>query len=287
MLLARERYEVIVVDNASSDESVSMLRSDFPDAILLESDENIGFGRGCNKGFEIARGAFVLLLNPDTLVVDHAIDALLHDIKNHPETGVIGSRQVNELGQFRRDGGGAFPTLGNVAWNYLFLGYLLPARFAPEAHFLVGDPQGRLDVDWVSGAAMLVRRNAAGDQLFDESFFMYGEDMDICDRIRNDGWEIAYTGAATITHYLGKSFEQQSEASVLQAIHKGPRTFFQKKNGRFAAFLFDLIMLIGFLLRWIIFGLASLFRPGRDFGKLSAFSRRYVMITLRHLIRWS
>jgi GT2 family glycosyltransferase len=116
---------------------------------------------------------------------------------------------------------------------------------------------------------------------------MYGEDMDICDRIGNEGWEIVYTGAATITHYLGKSFEQQSEASVLQAIHKGPRAFFKKKNGSFAAFLFDLIMLVGFLTRWILFGLANLIRPGKGFGKMSTFSRRYVMITLRHLTHWS
>jgi N-acetylglucosaminyl-diphospho-decaprenol L-rhamnosyltransferase len=287
MLLARDRYEVIVVDNASGDQSVSMLRDEFPEVILYESDENLGFGRGCNKGFEIARGDLVLLLNPDTLVVDHAIDSMLDDISNHPKTGIIGGRQVNEFGEFRRDAGGAFPTLANVAWQYLFLGRLLPSRIAPPSHFLVGDPEGRQNVDWVSGAAMLIRREATGDQLFDESFFMYGEDMDICDRIRNDGWEIAYTGAATITHYLGKSFEQQSDASVLQAIHKGPRAFFQKKNGRLAAFLFDLIMLTGFFLRWIMFSLAHLLRPGKDFDKLSTFSRRYVLITLRHLLPWS
>ena len=283
MLLARDRYEVIVIDNASRDQSVSMLHHDFPDVILHQSDENLGFAKGCNKGFAIARGAFVLLLNPDTLVVDHAIDILLDDIRSHPQTGIIGSRQANELGQFRRDGGGAFPTLGNVTWNYLFLDRLLPSQFSPKPHFLVGDPQSRQIVDWVSGAAMLVRRKAAGDHLFDESFFMYGEDMDICDRIQNDGWEIAYTGAATITHYLGKSFEQQTEINVLRAIHKGPRTFFQKKNGRFAAFLFDLIMLTGFFMRWILFSLANLVRPGKGFDKLSAFSRRYVLIILRHL----
>ena len=287
MLLARDRYEVIVVDNASGDQSVSMLRNEFPGVILYESDENLGFARGCNKGFEIAVGAFVLLLNPDTLVVDHAIDVLLDDIKSHPRTGIVGSRQANEFGKFRRDAGGAFPTLGNVAWNYLFFGRLLPSRFAPPSHFLVGDPPGRQNVDWVSGAAMLIRRKAAGDHFFDESFFMYGEDMDICDRIREAGWEVAYTGSATITHYLGKSFEQQSEVNILQAIHNGPRAFFQKKNGRFAAFLFDLIMLFGFLLRWLLFGLANFFRPGKGYGKLSTFSRRYVLIIVRHLSPWS
>ncbi len=287
MLLPSHLYEIIVIDNASTDQSVSMLRHDFAEVILHESTENMGFAKGCNKGFEIARGEFILLLNPDTLVVDHAIDVALTDIRSHSKTGVLGCRQTNELGQFRRDAGGAFPTLGNVAWNYLFLGRLLPSRFAPKAHFLVGDPQGRQIVDWVSGAAMLVRRKATGDRLFDESFFMYGEDMAICDRIHNDGWEIAYTGAASVIHYLGKSFEQQSEAHILQAIHKGPRAFFQKKNGRFAAFLFDFIMLTGFFLRWVVFGLANVFRPGKGFGKLSTFSRRYVVITLRHLTHWS
>jgi len=111
MLLVRDRYEVIVVDNASKDQSVSMLRRDFPDVILIESDENMGFARGCNKGFENSRGDFILLLNPDTLVVDHAIDVLLDDIKNHPQSGVIGSRLADEHGQFRRDGGRRIPDI--------------------------------------------------------------------------------------------------------------------------------------------------------------------------------
>lgn len=278
-------YEVIVVDNASKDGSVAMVRDEFPDVILIESEENLGFAPGCNRGYEIARGRLVMLLNPDTLVLEHAIDVMVEDLDSHDGTGILGCRQVNESGEFRRDAGGGFPTLANVAWQYLFLGHLLPRRFGPEPHFLVDDPQDRIPVEWVSGAAMLVRRAAAGDYLFDDAFFMYGEDMDICDRVQGDGWEVAYTGAATVTHYLGKSFERQSETAVLQSIHKGPRSFFEKKNGRFAAFLFDLIMLMGFLMRWILYALASVFRPGSDFEKMRAFSGRYVRIALRHMFR--
>lgn len=116
---------------------------------------------------------------------------------------------------------------------------------------------------------------------------MYGEDMDICDRFRNNGWEVVYTGDATITHYLGRSFEHQSEENLLQAIHKCPRAFFEKRSEPFAAFVFDLIMLVGFLVRWISFSLANKISPGKDFDKLSAFSRRYALITLRHLSFWS
>ena len=285
MILSRDRYEVIVVDNDSQDESVSMLRREFPDVILHESGENLGFGRGCNRGWALAQGDFILLLNPDTVVVDHAIDVLLEDIRNHPRTGIVGGRLTDQHGQFQRDGGGAFPTLANTAWRFFFLDKLLPSGWGPKMQFLADDPQGRQSVDWISGADMLLRREAVGDHLFDEAFFMYGEDMDLCNRIHESGWEIAYTSKATIIHHLRRSFEQQSDTNVLQAIHKGPRAFFQKKNGRFAAFLFDLIMLAGFVLRWIFYSLAGLFRPGSDYARLAVFSRRYVAITLRHLFR--
>jgi len=112
---------------------------------------------------------------------------------------------------------------------------------------------------------------------------MYGKDMDICDQFRNNRWEVVYTGAATIMHYLGRSFEQQSVEILSQAINNGLRAFFEKGSGPFAALVFDMIMLVGFLVRWISFSLANKVSPGKDFDKLSAFSHRYALNTLRHV----
>jgi N-acetylglucosaminyl-diphospho-decaprenol L-rhamnosyltransferase len=121
MRLPRDRYEIIVVDNASADGSVEMLRSEFPDVTLIASATNLGFGAGCNLGYARASGARILLLNPDTEVVDHAIDGLMEVMRDHPRAAVVAPRLLNTDRSFQRASGGALPTLLNVAWKYLFL----------------------------------------------------------------------------------------------------------------------------------------------------------------------
>jgi GT2 family glycosyltransferase len=279
--LARERYEVIVVDNASADGSVDMLRAEFPDVRLIASDANLGFGRGCQVGYECSRGLNVLLLNPDTIVLGGAIDAMLGAMAQHPEAAVIGPRLLNSDGSFQRASAGAFPSLRNVAWNYLFLHRLLPARLAPAPLFLDRDPGALIEIDWVSGAAMLLRREAVGEQIFDPAFFMFGEDMDLCDRLRRRGSKVLYCGQASIVHHHGRSLAQQSSLEVLATMHRGPRLLFRKRYRPAAAIAYDLVLLVGFLIRWPMFALLARLEPGRGFDGLSRFARRYVGVMLR------
>lgn len=281
MLLPAAEYEIIVVDNASADGSVEMLRAEFPEIGLIANPVNLGFGAGCNRAYPLAKGEFVLLLNPDTEVIDHAIDGLLAIMGSRPRAGIVAPRLVNEDRSFQPAAGGALPTLVNVAWNYLFLKDLVPGGLGPTPLFLEGDPRGLVEMGWVSGASMLLRREAIGERIFDESFFMFGEDMDVCDRMRLEGREVLYAGGHSIVHHHGRSFAQQKSLVIRASAHDGPRRVFKKRHGTAAVLLYDAILLAGFLARWPLYALMERIRPGRGYGGRSEFCRSYVRAMLR------
>lgn len=284
--LARERYEVIVVDNASQDGSVEMLRAEFGDDIrLIAADGNLGFVEGNQRGYEVSSGRYVLLLNPDTVATDGAIDGMLRDLEARPDVAVIGARLANSDGSFQRACGGALPSTWNVAAHHLLFGRLLPARIAPPPLFLLNDPPGLFEIGWVSGAAMLLRREALGPRIFDPEFFMFGEDMDLCRRMARNGWKVLYASDCTIIHHHRQSFERQSSSEVLATLHTGPRSFFAQSHGSFSVLLYDLIFLAGYLLRWPAYRALSVLRPGRGHDARAQFSRLYVRIVLRSLRR--
>ena len=280
MLLPADQYELIVVDNASSDGSADMFRAEFPDVSLIASSVNLGFGAGCNKAYAISRGQFILLLNPDTEVIEHAIDSLLGMMLARSRAAIIAPRLVNVDGSFQSAAGGALPTLLNVAWHYLFLRNTLPARIAPSALFLEGDPREELSIGWVSGASMLLRRAAIGEQIFDESFFMFGEDMDVCSRIRADGWEVVYAGGLSIIHHQGRSFDQQRSLVIRVNAHKGPRRVFAKGRGPISVFLYDTIMFVAFLVRWPAYRILSFLQPEGGYDARAQYSKSYLLAML-------
>jgi N-acetylglucosaminyl-diphospho-decaprenol L-rhamnosyltransferase len=292
--LPPEQYEVIVLDNASADGSVAMLREQFglpsaltpagrssgrsspPPVRLIESDVNLGFAAGCNRAYEQARGAFVLLLNPDTQIVDSALDGLLAVLQAHPRAGVVAPRLMHADRGFQRASCGALPSLRNTAWNYLFLQQLLPRRWAPPALFIDTDVSALTPVEWVSGCCMLLRREALGDTIFDEAYFLFGEDMDLCRRLRSTGWSVLYDGGHSIVHHHGSSFEQQDTPAVKAAAHHGPRRVFAKGRSRASVLIYDAILFVGYAVRWPLYALLERLRPGRGYGARARFSLRYV-----------
>ncbi len=277
-------WEVIVVDNASSDGSTAMLREEFPGVTLIDSNVNLGFAAGCQVGYESSRGELVLLLNPDTEVPSGAIDRMVSDLQADERVAIVGSRLTNSDGSFQRAAGGAFPTIGNLAWNYLFLNRLLPSRVAPPSVYLENDPPGLFEVDWVSGAALLFRREAVGARIFDPEYFMFGEDMALCSRMRRQGWKVLYSAHQSITHHHGQSYRQQSSWEVLETIYRGPRTFFRANHGPVAAIAYDGVLLVGYLLRWIIGAILRRVRPNRGYDEMARFSRNYVGVILRSML---
>ncbi len=217
--------EVIVVDNASHDGSVAMLRDDFPQVKVIANPENRGFTGGNNQGLAAATGDFLLLLNPDTEVVGDALPRMVAYLQAHPDVGLVGPQLLNPDGSVQSSRR-RFPTLPVLFFESTWLEKCAPRRWL--RHYYVQDRADDViqDVDWVTGAAMLTRCEVVAQVGgMDEGFFMYSEELDWCRRIRASGRRVVYFPEARIVHYEGKSSEQ-----VIPARH----IYFQSSKVRYA-----------------------------------------------------
>lgn len=278
-----DRLQVIVVDNASADGSAAMVREAFPQVTLIANDDNPGFGRANNQALPLCRAARILLLNPDCRVLPGAFARLLEVMDEDPRIGIVGSRLLNGDGSLQRWTGGAYPRLLNVFNHYFFVDRLLPRRWRPPPLYLDGDLPADRDVDWVSGAVMLLRTEALQGRLFDPDYFMYGEDMALCHRLHEAGWRVVYTPRASIVHYQGESMKQQ-QGEVLLSSLKGPRQFYRAMRGDRAVKLYDAITVAGFALRWAAFSASALLR-GRAVDRARAASSAGLMRRAWRILR--
>lgn len=238
--------EVIVVDSASGDGTPDMLRSEFPAVRAALQPENVGFVGGNNIGFALARGQFLLMLNPDTEVHGDALGILVRYLEANPTVGIAGPRTLNSDGSVqstRRH----FPTLLTGIFESTWLQPFAPRGVLDRyyAAELTDDDTG--PVDWVQGSALLFRR-AVYEQIggLDSSFVMYSEETDFCKRARDAGWSVAYVGAATVTHHGGKS---TSQASTPTQIHfqQSKLRYFRKHLGWPAALGVRLVLVLSYL----------------------------------------
>ena len=260
--LRADQQQIIVVDNASADGSAAMVAAEFAQQVeLIANTDNVGFGRANNQALPLCRGRHVLLLNPDTLVRPGAIAALLAHLVAHPDIAVSGCRLLNADGTLQRWTGGAYPRLANLVSHYFFVDRLLPAAWRPMPLYLDRDVATDIDVDWVSGACMLLRGSALQGKLFDPGYFMYGEDMELCHRLKQAGGRVVYTPVASIVHYQGESMKQQ-QGDVLLSSLKGPRQFYRQMRGERAVALYDAVTVAGFGLRYVLYRVGAWWRPG-------------------------
>jgi N-acetylglucosaminyl-diphospho-decaprenol L-rhamnosyltransferase len=220
--------EVIVVDNQSSDGSAAAVRDGFPATRVLEPGANLGFSRANNIGIQEAQAPYVLLLNPDTEVRPGSVAALLGVLEEHNDVGIAGPRTLSGDGSPQVSFGEGLTPLREWRQQVLVRGVRArrPAalRRALEAGGVPGEP------GWVSGACMMARRSAllaVGG--FDEEFFLYEEDVDLCLRLRRAGWRVLYTPAAEVVHYLGRSMESDPWRSRLE-YHRSHLRFYRKHN---------------------------------------------------------
>lgn len=209
--------ELIVVDSASTDGSPQMVRHEFPQVQLIASDKNLGYARGNNTGANAARGRYLFLLNPDTVVKPNALNQLVNYMDTHPAVGAVGPQLLWPNGTIQSSRR-RLPTLSSLFWESTLLGQWFPHnRHARRYHMLDVSPNRPHRVDWVVGAAVLIRREA-WQQVgpIDETFFMYFEETDWCHRCARAGWQIHYLPKAQVIHYEGKSSEQVVAARTVR-----------------------------------------------------------------------
>lgn len=280
----RISYEVIVVDNASSDGSVEMIRSEFPEASLIANDDNIGFGRANNQGMRVARGRYFLLLNSDTLVIDDSVQRLVSFVESDARIGIAGCKLLFEdltlQGSCSR-----FPSIKIALLEDLMLYKFLSRRQQGEL-LLNGywNHDHTRDVDAVWGAAMLVRRevfNQSGG--FDETIFMYGEDLELCMRVHDLGWRITFAHDCRIVHLNHKSSEKKYGDERIDLCQKQAYEIYRRRTGVLLMSILLLIHTAGALIRVCYFGLRAMARGGaRDyFSSQAKFYNRSLRYHLR------
>jgi GT2 family glycosyltransferase len=214
-------FDVVVVDNGSTDGSQAMLRQKFPQVEIIQNDRNVGLGRASNQGIEATTGRYVLLLNNDTLVNGKSLDAMVDFLDTHPEAGAVGGMLLNPDGSFQ-SADSFFPSLLEDFMVATRLGVLFwptyPDRTCPD-HVE--------SVDYITSACLLLRRKAL-DQvgLLDEEYFIYGDEVDLQYRLKKNGWPVYYLPDATTIHYGGRSMNRWSRRKM---VYRG-RILFYKKN---------------------------------------------------------
>ncbi len=210
--------ELIVVDNASWDGSAQMVEADFPQAALIRLPANQGFAAACNRGMERAAGEFILLLNPDTELSDDAFSPMVAYCRQNSSVGVLGPRLLNSDGSLQLSCR-HFPShLTSLFNRQSVLTRLFPGNPFSRRYLMTDWGHDRVaPVDWLSGACLLLRREMV-ERIggMDEGFFMYIEDVDLCYRAHQAGYQVVYFPEVAVTHHIGKSTGTMPNRSIVQ-----------------------------------------------------------------------
>jgi len=254
--------EVIVSDNGSTDGSPEFIRENFPQVHVIENGANLRFGKGNNVGIQASTGEYVLILNPDTIVHDGSLDRWVEFANRRPEAGGFGCRVLNPDGS---DQGSArpFPTIWREWLAALYLrplGYLSDLFISDE--YVRWKGKTERPIDWQSGCCLLVRsellKRIGG---FDEQFYYYYEDVDLCHRIWNAGSSVLYTPDVTITHLGGQSTNSRFPIAFALDKYRNRYRYFYKYFGRQGICRCRYTSLAWLLVRWVGYTFVQYVRP--------------------------
>jgi GT2 family glycosyltransferase len=224
-------FEVILVDNASSDGSLEYVAGSFPQVKIIKNTSNLGFAKAQNMGIKSSSGKFFLMLNPDMTVMPGAINKLLNFMKDHPLAGVVGGKVLNPDGTIQFSGK-KFPTPLTAVFLSLGLHRLWPGNPISREYYMEEKEYDRTkEVDHVMGSFLMARKEVfVKTGPLDELFFLYCEDVDWCMRAKNTGFKIYYFPEAAVTHQKGGASRKESYKATVEH-HKSLRYFYKKWYG--------------------------------------------------------
>jgi GT2 family glycosyltransferase len=229
-------FEIIIVDNASSDGSTEKVLSSYPDVKIIKNPVNEGFSKGANTGIRNSRCDYVLIMNPDVFIEKEGIDLLLKCLEEEPSLGVLAPKLVSPEGKTELSYG-SDPSILN--------------EFIQKFKSKIGIGRNRNgNVHWVSGACFMARKRALMEiGLFDENFFLYFEDADLCKRMRENGWNIKYLPSACAVHVRGGSRDSER---VLLEYRKSQFLYYKKHNSWISFYILKLYLFLKFGLLFLI-----------------------------------
>jgi N-acetylglucosaminyl-diphospho-decaprenol L-rhamnosyltransferase len=257
--------EFVVVDNASTDGSLEGIEEIVPGIRIIKNGDNRGYGRACNQGFHATSAPFVCLLNPDVIAQPGSISAMVSALVSRPRAGVLGPRLLNPDGSYYPSCR-VVPNL-RVAVGHAVLGLISDDNRFSRAYKLLDFDHGQeLEVDWVSGAAMMVRRPAFAELGgFDEDFFMYVEDVDLCARMNQAGWRAIYYPFAEMIHHVAGS-SRKAPYKMIRHHHTSLMRFAMKRANTPVRVLMLPVILLGLFGRMLL-AWADLYRRRAGEGK--------------------
>ncbi len=262
-------FDVIVVDNGSTDGSQQMLAEKYPDVKLIQNPGNVGLGKASNQGIEATNGHYVLLLNNDTLVNAAALDMLVEFLDAHPEAGAVAGKLLNPDGTFQ-SGFAPFSTLTEEFLIATHIGEWLWPGYPSH-----GDSKEIRDTGWLSSACLLLRRSALDKVgLLDDSYFIYGDEADLQYRLNKAGWKVYYQPASAIIHFGGRSMDRWKRRKM---VYRGKMLFYQKNYGFLRTFLLRLLLLVMSTLKLLVWLVGYLLPGRREQAKKELRSNRDVM----------
>jgi len=246
-------FEIIVVDNDSTDGSVDMVKSRFTEVRLIENCQNLGFARAVNQGLIESKGRYLLLLNPDTVVLPGALDKMVEFMDENPRAGALGCKLLNADGSLQPSCR-SFPTLRGAFFENIGLERLFPGnRVIGQYRMGYWGHNCVREVDQPMGANLMLRSAAISQVgLMDEQFYMYYEEVDWCYRIKKEGWKIYFTPYAEMIHYGGKS-TRQAVRNMLIERYRSMHKFYRKHFGLIPEILLKCMNFVGLVLK-ILFG---------------------------------
>ncbi|WP_407415562.1 glycosyltransferase family 2 protein [Methanobrevibacter sp.] len=238
--------EIIIVDNASVDDSLSKLKEFFKDKVkFIQSKSNNGFAAGNNQALRIVDSKYVLLLNSDTVVWQNTLEDIYNFMENNPDVGACGCQVLLEDGTLDKACKRSFPNVKNSFFRL----FHIPTKSEDDNYNLDDlDDDGIYEIDCLTGAFIFTRKEVLDDiGLLDETFFMYGEDIDFCYRIKEAGWKILYYGKGKITHFKGASSKKQ-RPKLIYEFYRAMYIYYKKHHSKKYNFLVNVIVYLGIFL---------------------------------------
>jgi GT2 family glycosyltransferase len=249
--MQKYNYEMILVNNASPDGSIDMVREKYltnpataAKLVMIESGANVGFGKGNNNGMRVAKGDYILLLNSDTKLEPDNLEIMLDFMKSRPDVGAATCKLVTRNGEIDKPSRRSEPNMKNSFYRLSGLQQLFPKRFGAY-NLMNSDPSEESELEALSGAYMMMSRaayEAVGG--FDERFYHYGEDLDLCRMIREAGFKIWWYPKTNCVHYRGQSSKKEPQKN-LHSFHNAMWTYYDKWYRKDSNFLIDGVVYCG------------------------------------------
>lgn len=278
-------FEILVVDNASSDGCEKIIRREFPKVRFIQSGANVGFARANNHGFGYARGDYILFLNPDTEIVGSAISVMFSFLKSTPDAGLIGAKLLNSDLSVQTSCIQRFPTILNQVLDAEYLSLMFPNAGLWGTKPLFESENGFVEVDVISGACLMVKRPVfQGVGQFSADYFMYTEDVDLCYKIKQAGWKIYYVGDATVIHHGGGSTCSKAQNAFAAVMMRESRMrFMTARRGKLYAAAYRTTTALAAICRLFLLGTVLLLTIDR----VRRNSLRLAFTKWSKILRWT